>query len=54
VREYLDRFSETALDNFAILTEAEAEADSSGRSRRTTNRPRVAKGRGGKAPTEKG
>jgi DNA-binding transcriptional ArsR family regulator len=54
VREYLDRFWETTLDNFAILTEAQAEADSSGRSRSTTNRPRAATSRGGKAPTEKG
>jgi DNA-binding transcriptional ArsR family regulator len=54
VREYLDRFWEATLDNFAILAEAEAEAHSSGRSRSTTNSPRATKGRDGKASTEKG
>lgn len=39
VREYFDRFWEAALDNFAILAEAETQA---------------AKRRGGKASTEKG
>jgi DNA-binding transcriptional ArsR family regulator len=53
VREYLDRFWETALDNFTVLAEAEAEADRSGRSRSTTNRSRAAKWRGSTASTEK-
>jgi DNA-binding transcriptional ArsR family regulator len=38
-REYFDRFWETALDNFAILAEAEASANTrkrGARSRRTT------------------
>jgi DNA-binding transcriptional ArsR family regulator len=38
-REYFDRFWETALDNFAILAEVEARADTrkrGARSRRTT------------------
>src|SRR5262245_28428473 len=50
VREYLDRFWETTLDNFAILAEAEAEADNSRRSRSATNWSRPANGRGGKTP----
>jgi DNA-binding transcriptional ArsR family regulator len=53
VREYLDRFWETTLDNFALLAEAEAEADRSGRSRSTTNRSSAAKWRGGSASIEK-
>jgi DNA-binding transcriptional ArsR family regulator len=54
VREYFDRFWETALDNFAILAEAEAEAGRRGRSRSTPHPARAAKGRGRKASTEKG
>jgi DNA-binding transcriptional ArsR family regulator len=34
VREYFDRFWETALDNFAILAEAEAGAEAETRKRR--------------------
>jgi hypothetical protein len=33
VREYFDRFWETALDNFALLAEAEAEAEAGTRKR---------------------
>ncbi|MBO0882985.1 MAG: hypothetical protein J2P17_22140, partial [Mycobacterium sp.] len=41
VREYLDRFWETTLDNFAVLAEAGADADTGGRSRRASNRLRA-------------
>jgi DNA-binding transcriptional ArsR family regulator len=54
VREYLERFWEITLDNFAILAEAEAQADGSWRSLSTINRSQAARGRGGRAPTEKG
>ncbi len=44
VRDYLDRFWETALDNFAILAAAEAEADH----RKSSSARKADKGRTGK------
>lgn len=41
VRDYFDRFWETALDNFAIMAEAEAEADTRKPQPRSTNAERV-------------
>ena len=38
VRDYFDRFWETTLDNFAILAEAEAEAERRKRTHRRTDR----------------
>jgi DNA-binding transcriptional ArsR family regulator len=44
VRDYLDRFWETALDNFAILAASEAEADNRRRSSgRKSDKTRTAK-----------
>jgi DNA-binding transcriptional ArsR family regulator len=47
VRDYLDRFWETALDNFAILVAAEAEAESRKKPPGKTHRKRPDRGRSG-------